>query len=570
MTDAIRTATAPKTASAPPVPAPSPAVWLTLALCLIFVLQGLVFIPYVGVQNDEALFGAAIYQPIGVEYQARILRHMVPTMVMSYIGALKAWTYAVIFAVWPPSPYSLRVPVLLIGAVTIWLFFLLLRDVAGRRAALAGAALLAFDTTFLLTTTFDWGPVAFQHLLLVAAVYFLFRFHRSGGLVWLCCGFFCLGMGLWDKALFVWMLGGLGVAALAVFPRQIRFRLTWRNFGLAAACFLLGCWPLVGYNTARQLKTFRANARYSAAGVDNKLYLVRLSMEGSSLLGYIVREEPAPKPGRPASAIEEWSVALSDATDEPHVAFTGVAFVLALGLLPWLWTTPARKPILFALVFMVVTWVQMGFTQEAGGGTHHTVLLWPFPHLVIAIAFAQATGVLRRAGLAVLATAIAIVCGSNVLVTNQHLAQLIERGAGAIWTDAIYPLAAYLETVPAKRVYIMDWGMFDALRILDQGRLPLAVGSDQVAKESMDDTDRRFLNEMLATSGAVYVGHTDGNEIFNGVSARMKAFAEAAGYHKQALKVIGDRNGRPMFEVYRWVRSTAGRAPATSAIKQRS
>ncbi len=564
MTDATRTATAPKTAPAPPVPAPGPAVWLTLALCLVFVLQGLVLIPYVGIQTDEALFGSAIYQPIGVEYAARILGHTVPTMVMSYIGALKAWTYAVIFAVWPPSPYSLRIPVLLIGAVTIWLFFLLLRDMAGRRAALAGAALLAFDTTFLLTTTFDWGPVAFQHLLLVAAVYFLFRFHRSGELVWLCAGFFCLGMGLWDKALFVWMLGGLTAAVIVVFPRQFRFRLTWRNFGLAAACFLLGCWPLVGYNKARELKTFRANARYSAAGIDDKLDLIRWSMEGSSLLGYIVREEPAPQPGHPASSIEEWSVALSGAMDEPRVALTGVAFVLALGLLPWLWATPARKPILFALVFMVVTWVQMGFTQEAGGGTHHTVLLWPFPHLVIAIAFAQATGVLRRAGLAVLAAAITIVCGSNFLVTNQHLTQLIERGAGPIWTDAIYPLAACLETVPAKRVYIMDWGMFDALRVLGQGRLPLAVGSDQVAKESMDNTDRRLLNEMLETSDAIYVGHTDGNETLSGVSARMKAFAEAAGYRKRTLKVIGDRNGRPMFEVYRWVRS------ATSAAKQRS
>jgi 4-amino-4-deoxy-L-arabinose transferase-like glycosyltransferase len=524
----------------------------------------------VGIQNDEALFGSAIYDPVGVEYQARIFRHMVPTMIMSYIGALKAWTYAVIFALWPPSPYSLRVPVLVAGAATIWLLFLLLRDIAGRRAALAGAALLAFDTTFLLTTTFDWGPVAFQHLLLMAGLYLLFRFYKSGRLVWLGAGFFCFGMGLWDKALFAWMLGGVGVASLVVFPREIRFRLTWRNTGLAAACFLIGCWPLVGYNRATGLKTFRSNARFSTAGVDDKLFVVRASMEGNSLFGYVVRDEPAPQPGRPASTLENWSLKLSDITDEPHLALTGIAFVLALALLPWLWTTPARRPMLFALVLMTVVWAQMTFTQDAGGGTHHAVLLWPFPHVLIAVAFAQAAGAIRRAAVPVLAVVIAIVCGSNFLLTNQHLARLIDRGAGASWTDAIYPLAEYMKTVPAKHVYIMDWGMFDGLRLLNRGRLPLSVGSDQAAKESMDDADRKSVNEMLAAADAVWIGHTEGNEILSGISARMLAFAEAAGYRKQVLKVIADRTGRPMFEVYRWVRTSARLTIPTSQAKRRS
>ncbi len=552
MTDAIRSAAAPKTAPVPGAPVPSPAAWFAISLCLIFVLQGLALIPYVGIQNDEALFGAAIFQPVGIEYKARILGHMVPTMVMTYIGALKAWIYTAVFAVWPPSPFSLRVPVVVIGGITIWLFFLLLRDTAGRRAALAGAALLAFDTTFLLTTTFDWGPVAFQHLLLMAGVFLLVRFHKSGKLVWLGAGFFCLGMGLWDKALFVWMLGGLGVAALIVFPREVYSRLTWRNLGLAVACFLIGCWPLVGYNKAERLKTFRGNARYSAVGVGDKLSLVRWCLEGSSLFGYIVREEPAPAPGRPASTLEAWSVALNDVTDEPQSALTGIAFVLALALLPWLWTTPARKPMLFALVFMLVTWVQMAFTQEAGGSPHHVVLLWPFPHMLIAVAFAQASGALRRAAVPALAAVIAIVCGSSFLVTNRHLAQLVQRGSGPLWTDAIYPLAEYMSTVHPQRVYVMDWGMFDGLRILDRGRLPLMVGSDQVAKESMDDNDRRMLGEILSARDAVFVGHTEGNEILNGVSAKMRGAAERAGYRKQVLKVIGDRNGRPMFEVYRW------------------
>ncbi|MGE5571110.1 MAG: glycosyltransferase family 39 protein [Rhodospirillales bacterium] len=563
MTNETGSAAAPKTA---PVPARAarPATAFALLLCLGFVLQGLVFIPYVGIQNDEALFSAALLEPVWIEYKVPILGHMVPVMLMSYLGTLKAWVYAPLFALWPPSPFSLRVPVLAIGAVTIWLFFLLLKETAGRRAALAGAALLAFDTTFLLTTTFDWGPVALQHLLLIAGVLLLVRFHKSGKLVCLGAGFLCLGLGLWDKAIFVWMLGGLGMGALVVFPREVFSRLTWRNLGLAVVCFLIGCGPLVAYNVTHKLKTFRGNARYSAVDVDNKLHLVRLCLEGSSLFGYIVRNEPAPAPGVPTSKLEEWSAALNDFAGEPEAGLTGVAFVLALALLPWLWTTPARKPMLFSLIFLVVTWVQMAFTEGAGGGPHHTTLLWPFPHLLIAVAFAQAAGALRRAAIPVLAVLIAAVCGSNLLMTNRHLTQLVERGAGHVWTDAIFPLAEYLNAASPGRVYVMDWGIFDALRILSGGRLPLEIGGDQISKESMDDEDRRILNEILSATDAVFVGHTEGNEVFEGVSEKMRRAAEAMGRRKQVLKVIHDRHGRPLFEVYRLAPVRTAKVPAYS------
>ena len=563
---------------AKPVPKPAPtaedvrggprATLFAVALCLAFFVQGLIFIPYAGIQTDEALFGMGIYKPIFAEHMARFLGYDIPTMMMSYIGALKTWVYAVIFFVWPPSPYSVRIPVLLAGALTVWLFFVLLRDTAGIRAALAGCALLAFDTVFLLTTTFDWGPVAFQHLLLVSGILLVARFYRWGGPINLCGGFFLLGLGLWDKALFVWMLGGLGVATLVVFPRELSSRFSWRNAGAAAICFLVGAWPLVAYNSISGLKTFGANARYSSVGLHSKVDQVRLCLEGGVLLGYLVHDDPAPRPGRPASAIEQASVALSNWSDDPRVGLLGIAFVLSLALLPWLWNSPARKPILFALVFLVVTWLQMAFTQDVGGSAHHVVLLWPFPQLIVAIAFTRATRALGRAAIPVLAVLIAVVCGSSFLVTNQHLAQLVVRGPTTVWTDAVYPLAEYLTQLPAERIYVMDWGVYDSLRLLGRGQLPLRVGSDQAAKPKMDENDLRIVREMLSEE-AVFLGHTEGNEVFGGVSARFAAAAESAGYHKQVLRVIDDARGRPIFEVYKWV--AGGAIPAvTSAPEQPS
>ena len=80
------------------------------------------------------------------------------------------------------------------------------------RVALIGTALLAADPAFVLTTRWDWGPVTIQHLCLVGCLLSIVRFSENGRLMWLALGFCVFGVGLWDKALFVWSLIGVGVA----------------------------------------------------------------------------------------------------------------------------------------------------------------------------------------------------------------------------------------------------------------------------------------------------------------------------------------------------------------------
>src|SRR6266446_735295 len=128
------------------------------------------------------------------------LRHRIPVMLNSYLGAFKSWVYAPIFRFWRPSPFSLRVPVILAGAMTVCLFWSLLRRIAGCRAACVGCVLLASDSLFLITSCFDWGPVVLQHLLLVSGCLPLVRFHQEQRQRFLVAGFFLFGLALWDKA----------------------------------------------------------------------------------------------------------------------------------------------------------------------------------------------------------------------------------------------------------------------------------------------------------------------------------------------------------------------------------
>ena len=103
----------------------------------------------------------------------------IPLMLMNYVGALKSWLYPRILHSFGANVITLRIPMVLAGAISIWLFFLLLRRIAGERAALVGCTLLAVDSAYLLSLCFDWGPVALQHLLLIGGMLSVVKFYQD-------------------------------------------------------------------------------------------------------------------------------------------------------------------------------------------------------------------------------------------------------------------------------------------------------------------------------------------------------------------------------------------------------
>ena len=146
--------------------------------------------------------------PSAARFRIRLFHHYIPLMVMSYVGSLKTWIY------WPLVHCSVaafgRALAVASGAITVFIFYHLIRGIetgGERRRGFAGAFLLATDPVFLMTNTFDWGPVALEHLLLVGGCFLLFRFTTNQSQTRpLALGFFCFGLALWNKALFAWAL----------------------------------------------------------------------------------------------------------------------------------------------------------------------------------------------------------------------------------------------------------------------------------------------------------------------------------------------------------------------------
>jgi 4-amino-4-deoxy-L-arabinose transferase-like glycosyltransferase len=524
---------------------------VALAACILFFLSGQPFLSRLGIQDDESIFGYAFLEP-----RAAFLLHMgrsrLPLMLMSYLGTLKAWLYRPIFSLFGFNVWSLREPALLAGAASIWLFFLFLRRVAGDRAALIGCGLLAADSMYLLTVCFDWGPVALQHLLLVGGLLLLLRFYQKGSQLSLALGFLLWGLAMWDKALAIWMLGGIGVAGLAVFPRQIFAVTTIRRVAISVAAFAIGALPLIVYNIETRVSTFRGQG-FAANDLRGKARLLMYTAEGVGLHGWMVDEDwQTPTPHEPSGALEEASLAISEAAGRPREGWLLWAFALAVLLIPLARGSDLRA-ILFALIAMVVQWAQMAITVDAGGSVHHAILIWPLPQMLIGISFAAASRRLGRAGRPVAAGALAALMVAGAFPINEYYREIWQNGGAINWTDAIYRLSDYVKAARVKRVYCIDWGIVDQLRLLGRGKLPLSVIFDAVP-ENGGAPDAERIAAAAGDPDALFIGHTKSFEFFQGRSQKLVQTAEAAGYRREMLRVVADSWGRPTYEVYRFVK----------------
>ena len=501
-----------------------------------FVASGMLFIPRLGIETDEASITSCIYPRAEPRYAWTFGANVLPIMMHSYVGALKSWIFSLLFLVTPPRPISLRLPTLLIAATTLWLFFALLDRVAGRRAAWIGTLLLATDPIYLLINATDFGFVTLQFLFKLAALLLLLRFHRNGSRLALAAAFFLFGLALWDKAVFSWVLFGLAVAALVVIPRELWRHFTRANVAVAASALLVGALPLVAYNVARPLETLRANAKLEHVEVSIKGLILKRTVDGSGLFGFMTGVESGPRPGEARHWYQSLSVSASEGTGHPHQNLIIAALLASMAALPLLWRTPARKPILFGAITCAVTWVAMALTAGAGAAVHHVILLWPFHLLAIAAA-------LSRVPLAPCAAVAALLCASNVAVTNQYYADLISNGPAIHWTDAMDPLQAYLDGLHAPKIYAADWGFMETMTLLSEGRLPMYY-ADLSSGES--------IGGMIGDPANVFVAFTPPFGFHLNEPAAIENVAAREKFVREQIATIYDRNGRPTFDVFRF------------------
>jgi hypothetical protein len=215
-----------------------------------------------------------------------------------------------------------------------------------------------------------------------------------------------------------------------------------------------------------------------------------------------------------------------------------IAAVLSLFVF-WkrLWNSPARAPVLFGLIACAATWAPMVLTDGAGRAAQHVILLWPFHLIPIAAVLAQIPSRV------IPAVVTALLCASNLAVTNQYYADLIVNGPALRWTDAMDSLDRYLTDLHARRIVATDWGFIETMNLLSEGELPMYyadTGSDQA------------MEAVLRDASSVFVAHAQGLAIHPQERAALEDLARREQYQEEILTTVQDRNGRPTFDVFRF------------------
>jgi 4-amino-4-deoxy-L-arabinose transferase-like glycosyltransferase len=522
-------------------------------IALLFLLLGLAFIRKAGMHYDASYELVGFYPHAEGAFSVTFLGHSVPVMVLPYLGAFKAWLYWPLLRYLELNPVVLRLPLLLAAAVSVWLSWLLLIRISGPRAAIAGSILLATDASFLIASTYDFGPVVFLHCFLLAGVVLLLRFERSRSSSELALAFFLFGLALWHKALFVWMLDGVVIAACLVFPRRIMAVASPRRLGIAAASLALGALPLLCFNVVSKGATLHTEAVMSGpAPWSQKVRILKRTVDGSAMFGWLTEEMRSDTAIAPRNLAGRLSVQLDRFAGSPRSNWMLYLLVGSCCLVPWLCFTPARGPALFTLVYLAVTWAQMLVLPNTGGALHHVILLWPFPHFLIAIAAAQISFTFGRYGLSVFSLFLIAVAAENLMVVNHYEADLIKNGTTVLWTDAVYPMSDYLNSVASHRIITTDWGYATTLCLFSEGVVPQYDISDRLLNPS--DSEVAWIKTLVSDPDNLFVDHTDGGEQFPGVRSRLASIAAQAGFKTEVVKVFVDRNQRPRFQVTRYIR----------------
>jgi hypothetical protein len=201
---------------------------LVIFSCILFVVIACFKIKYPGINSDELLFVNAVrgFGPDSIFVRMRIGN--IPFMLNEYIGALKSYLYFPIFAVFGYSVETIRIPMVLLSALSIWIFYQAVILLSNHKTlALLSAILMAFDPATIILTRTDQGPVAIELFLKTLAILFLGKYINSGKIKYLWFLGIAFSLGTFNKLNFIWSVNAILFASIVYWKNVLDYFKTY-------------------------------------------------------------------------------------------------------------------------------------------------------------------------------------------------------------------------------------------------------------------------------------------------------------------------------------------------------
>jgi len=463
----------------------------------------------------------------------------VPSAIMPYIGALKSWLYAPVFALFDVSPGTIRGPAILLALLGIALAGLLARRVFGVWPAALLVVLLATDPVFATMTRVDWGPVAVASVLRVTALIAYLALVRTRSLPYAWVLAAVLLLGLFNKLDFAFFIGGLFAAALVVHRRELielgRGRVLAACAPAAAFLLALGTLGVPRILDARDLPLSRS-ANPLSDRLDHRWNLFSDTFDGSAVFGLLT--------GRPLEA----------ATPAP-----GVLTAMALALLVVVVVSRVRRrglpdePMRTAAFLLVLTATMIACviaTREVTG-PHHLIQLWPLPQLLAAalVAIAATAAVPHRGrlvGTGLTVAVLAWLCAAQVGASREYAhAFQGEVGYAPVWTPEIYDVASLARRRgdQVDEIVTADWGIGTQVLALANGGSVRRRFFDTwpTFTADSDASDAQIAADRFRDRSVLVLAHRRESEVMRGSTGRLERAIAALGPRTRVSEVYGGR-----------------------------
>jgi 4-amino-4-deoxy-L-arabinose transferase-like glycosyltransferase len=502
--------------------------------------------------DSPARFSPLAFTP----FVLRIGSYQVPVMVMPYQGAFKVHVLAAIFSLWGVSPWTLRWPNIVVGGLTLLLFFFLLRRVCSPGIALLALALLATDPSYLFYTRHDFNPSAWLLLLVLAPLWCLVRGYDSAGRRWgwWAAAFFLFGFGVYTRLDYLWFLAALGLTGLLWGWRHRGVQVRKKEIVWAMVCFVGGCSPYLLFvwqrpTIARSILPLAVPAQELSAVLPVKGYVLWTVLNGTSLLDFFAARSGVNlgKEVTPEGEVRVGSYVAARQQLPLSSLFSGTLTPFVVLLLVGVCCRLRPPPLLQVLMlFLLALLLGVGGVGGALRG-HHFVVFLPFVQMFLAVGLGRmwqhsSTWLGRGAWGLVGGACIA----ANLLMVVRYHTFLAATGGRGVWSEAIYALTAYLEErCHTQRCLLGDWGL--GTQIVTLATRPLQV--EEVFWPYIYGASEAEAETLVCSPGALFVFYSDRYSNFSRPKQLFFAAAQRCRASATTERVFVERDGTPVIEV---------------------
>ncbi len=459
---------------------------MAIASACLFTLLAAYRIQLPGLYYDEVAFVNAAQ---GAPDNTFIYRKLgsVPVLIFPYMGALKAWIYAPVFHFIGVSPLTIRLPAILLAALTLSIFYRAMRDSVGHAWAAIAVWIMAVDPANVFPSRLDWGATVLMHLFQALILALWFSYRKKPQLWKPIIIFACFGLGFFNYFDFVWLLLAFAVGIVLCYPGSLVT--LWNSLPrfarwLAIVLILIGC-GAVAYLVLPLFYQFPPIEAHTAdLGVKWAAFIGTLS--GQAVAGFIFGNANGIIPYVPF-----WLI----------VADACLAVACLLSPTSDSGARENRKNGFFCLLIGLLIFIQIAITPQAGG-PHHYSMIFPFP--ILGFVFLSKslyseviTKSVQRFAAAVLGAAAISIFVVNVHNTAAYLSHFrTNLRYNPQWSPEIYSLSRYMNEhgFEARSIICVDWGLHTQLHALAPKKLrprmqnPLATFKNLEEKNQKEQT----------------------------------------------------------------------------------